>query len=192
MNVKQVSAYCWGLIVSFQKARLWAQHIGSELDITSWGRGGGWWTWPCNYIVTLPRKLPCSWQDDTDTLSMGATWAEKDVDFLHGNVCSLSHFSHVRLFVTLWTIAFQAPQSMGFSKQEYWSRLSCSPPGARSHPGIEPASPALQVDSLQLSHWGSCVGFPHSNTLGQIHRISFLKIRIGQVLKIMFSSNNTV
>ena len=38
-------------------------------------------------------------------------------------VCMLSHCSHVQLFVTLWTIAHQAPLSMGFSKQEYWSGL---------------------------------------------------------------------
>ena len=41
----------------------------------------------------------------------------------------LSHFSHVRLFVTLWTAAHQAPLSMGFSRREYWSGLPCLPPG---------------------------------------------------------------
>ena len=41
----------------------------------------------------------------------------------------LSHFSCVQLFVMLWTVARQAPLSMGFSRQEYWSGLSCSPPG---------------------------------------------------------------
>ena len=41
----------------------------------------------------------------------------------------LSPFSCVQLFVTLWTIACQAPLSMGFSRQEYWSGLSCPPPG---------------------------------------------------------------
>ena len=37
----------------------------------------------------------------------------------------LSHFSHVRLFMILWTVACQAPLSMGFSRQEYWSGLLC-------------------------------------------------------------------
>ena len=46
----------------------------------------------------------------------------------------LSHFSHVRLFVTLWTVAHQAPLSMGFSRQEYWSVLPCPPPGESSQP----------------------------------------------------------
>ena len=54
----------------------------------------------------------------------------------------LSCLSHVRLFATLWTVARQAPLSMGFSRQEYWSGLPCPPPGDLPHPGIEPGSPA--------------------------------------------------
>ena len=42
--------------------------------------------------------------------------------------CMLSHFSHVRLFATLWTIAHQAPLSMGFSRQDNWNGLPCPPP----------------------------------------------------------------
>ena len=61
----------------------------------------------------------------------------------------LFHFqSRVWLFVTPGTVACQARLLMGFSKQEYWSRLPCPPPGDRPHPEIEPKSPALQVDSL--------------------------------------------
>ena len=58
-------------------------------------------------------------------------------------------------FMTLWTVANQAPLSIGFSKQEYWSGLPCPPPGDLPNPGTEPMSPALQVDSLLLSHWES-------------------------------------
>ena len=50
----------------------------------------------------------------------------------------LSHFSHVQLFAILWTRARQAPLSMGFSRQEYWSGLPCPPPGDLPDPGIEP------------------------------------------------------
>ena len=60
-------------------------------------------------------------------------------------------FSCVWLFVTPCTIARQAPLSMGFSRQEYWSGLSCPPPGDLPDPGIGPTSlvsPAMQVDSL--------------------------------------------
>ena len=56
------------------------------------------------------------------------------------------HFSWVQLFVTLWTVAHQAPLSMGFSRQEYLSRLPFPPPGNLPNPGIEPKflmSPAL-------------------------------------------------
>ena len=70
----------------------------------------------------------------------------------------LSHFSHVQLFVTLWTIAHQAPLSMGFSRQEYWSGLPRPSPGDLPNPGMEltsPEAPALQADSLLLSHWGT-------------------------------------
>ena len=45
--------------------------------------------------------------------------------------------------------------STGFSRQEYWSGLPCRPPGDLPDPGIEPASPELQMDSLRLSHQGS-------------------------------------
>ena len=43
-------------------------------------------------------------------------------------MCVLSLFTHVRLFATLWTAARQAPVSIGFSRQEYWSGLPCPPP----------------------------------------------------------------
>ena len=66
----------------------------------------------------------------------------------------LNRFSHVLLFVTSWTVAHQAPLSMGFSRQEYWSGLPCPPPGYLPDPGIEPVSltsPALPVGSLPLA-----------------------------------------
>ena len=49
----------------------------------------------------------------------------------------------VQLFGTLWTVAYQAPPSMGFSRQEYWSGLLFPSPGNLPDPGIEPRSPAL-------------------------------------------------
>ena len=56
--------------------------------------------------------------------------------------------SCVQLFVTPWTVAHQAPPSMEFSRQEYWSGLPFPSPGDLPDPGIEPGSPALQVDAL--------------------------------------------
>ena len=56
--------------------------------------------------------------------------------------------SLVQLLATPWTAAYQAPPSMGFSRQEYWSGLPFPSPGDRPYPGIEPGSPSLQADSL--------------------------------------------
>ena len=59
-------------------------------------------------------------------------------------------FRCVQISVTPGTVAYQAPLPMGFSRQEYWSGLSCPPPGDLSDPGVKPkspVSPALQVDS---------------------------------------------
>ena len=56
------------------------------------------------------------------------------------------------LFATVWTVAHQAPLSMGFSRQEYWSGLPCPPLGDLPDPGIKPT---LQANSLLLSHRGN-------------------------------------
>ena len=61
--------------------------------------------------------------------------------------CILSHFSRVQLLATPWTVAHQAPLSMGFSRQEYWSGLPFPSPGDLSDPGIE-----------STSHYVSCTG----------------------------------
>ena len=61
---------------------------------------------------------------------------------------SVKALSHVPLFVTPWTVARQAPLSMGFSRQEYWRGLTFSSPRDITNPGIEPRSFALQPDSL--------------------------------------------
>ena len=60
----------------------------------------------------------------------------------------MKSLSRVRLFSTPWTVAHQAPPSMEFSRQEYWSGLPFSSPGDLPDPGIEPGSPALQADAL--------------------------------------------
>ena len=81
--------------------------------------------------------------------------------------------SRVRLFVTQWTVAYQAPPSMGFSRQEYWSGLPFPSPGDLPDPGIKPGSPAFQADALTSEPpgkpwWGFCpskyLGTPKNNT----------------------------
>ena len=66
----------------------------------------------------------------------------------------LNHFSHVQFFVTPWTTARQAPLSMRFSRQQYWSGLPCPSPGDLPNPGIEPTSlksPTLAGRFLTMS-----------------------------------------
>ena len=58
------------------------------------------------------------------------------------------HLSPIQLFATPWTVAYQAPLSMEFSRQEYWSGLPFPSPWDLPDPGIEPRSPALQADTL--------------------------------------------
>ena len=69
-----------------------------------------------------------------------------DKSSMFWQVCMLSRFSCVRLFVILWIVAHQAPLSMQFPRQEYWSGLLCPPPGDLPDPGIKPKvliSPSL-------------------------------------------------
>ena len=65
-----------------------------------------------------------------------------------GMKVKVKSLSRVRLFVTPWTVAYQAPPSMGFSRQECWSGLPFPSPGDLPNPRIEPGSPALQADAL--------------------------------------------
>ena len=62
---------------------------------------------------------------------------------------------------TPWTIACQAPLSMGFSRQGYWSGLPFPPPGVLPNPGIEPRSPALQIDSLPTELQGKPIFYDY-------------------------------
>ena len=74
-------------------------------------------------------------QENTET---GLKWTKTLADYLE-----VKCLSRVRHFATPWTVAYQAPQSMGFSRQEYWSGLRFPSPGDLPDPGIEPGSLAL-------------------------------------------------
>ena len=73
------------------------------------------------------------------------SFSENQNFFFFNEVKSLSRAG---LFATLWSIAHQAPLSMGFSRQEYWNGLPFPSPGDLPNPGIEPWFPALQADAL--------------------------------------------
>ena len=75
------------------------------------------------------------------------------LDLIFRNISDIKHVKvkllcRVRLFATPCTVAYQAPPSMGFSRQEYWSGVPFPSPGDLPNPGIEPGSPAFQADAL--------------------------------------------
>ena len=84
--------------------------------------------------ATQPHRIPCAGRERCA-------------------VRTLSRFSRVRLFVTPWTVARQAPLSMGFSRQEYWSGLPCPPPGDLPSPGMEAVTHVSCVGRWVPYHW---------------------------------------
>ena len=101
--------------------------------------------------ITLPTKV-CN---VTYHISSNSVYSEQDMSLF--SLCALP-FSCVRLYATLWTVALQAPLSMGFPRQEHWRGLAFLPPGDLPDPGMEltsPSSPALAADSLPRSPRGS-------------------------------------
>ena len=88
-----------------------------------------------SHICHLPRSSPWLWE-------------------ARSCCCSVAQ-SCQTLFSTPWTVAYQAPLSMGFAKQEYWSELPFPSPGDLPNPGINPMSAASQADSLPLNHQGN-------------------------------------
>ena len=109
------------------------------------------------------------------------------------HVCVLSHFCHVRLFATRWTVARKAPMSMGFSRQEYWSGLPCPPPGDLPDPGIEltsAASPALTAGFFTTSTtWEAQVSlYSHLKDLAFVLSLGE-KIYLSRFLKTFWNSS---
>ena len=92
---------------------------------------------PCAWLE-IPSQAPYRWLINTSGIP--SLWPKNPSLSRIPCVCMLSLFSHVRLCVTLWTAARQAPLSVGFSRQESWSGLLCPPPGDLPNPGIKPAS----------------------------------------------------
>ena len=86
--------------------------------------------------------------------------------------------SRVRFFATPWTVARQAPLSMGFSSQDYWDGFPFPSPGNLPDSGIKPRSPALQADSLPLSHLASPYKYIYTNTYLRIRIFVYLCIYI--------------
>ena len=134
-----------------------------EPQLQVWVQAAGAWGAPCTFCTEVggwvPRLGSCDVQWKLfDTLIEGNCKSSFLFTIKHMVIkstgpqpgCCWYHsfniswvLSHVQLFVTPWTIAHQAPLSMEFSRQEYWSGLPFLSPGGLPHPGIEPGSPAL-------------------------------------------------
>ena len=88
------------------------------------------------------------WDRSLDSwMFLGTDFMISVLPSLHISV-KVKSLSRVRLFVTPWTVAHQAPPSMGFYRQKYWSGLPFPSPGDLPDPGIKPRSPALRAEAL--------------------------------------------
>ena len=120
---------------------IYRKNTGSSLSTTT-----GFLSLPLSSIITnkasegdgIPAELLDVLKDD----------AVKVLFIVNLNTVKVKSLSRVQLFVTPWTVAYQAAPSMGFSRQEYWSGLLFPSPGDLPDPGIEPGSPTFQADAL--------------------------------------------
>ena len=111
--------------------------------------------WACVNVQGCPLQY-CSWAKNQTlpNCPLIRKWFQKS--YSHSvRVCSVA--CHVQLFVNLRTVAHQAPLSMMFSRQEYWSGLPFPPLGDLSNTGIKPMSPALQASSFTTEPPGKCL-----------------------------------
>ena len=122
---------CW-CILSFQVLTVYLQH---QLDHSSTNT-------PCEHLICTQHH-DSHWRCKQKRQKFLPTWR-----FRSNGESEVKLLSCVQLFVTPWTVAHQAPLSMGFSRQECWSGLPFPSPGDFPSPGIETGSPALQTDAL--------------------------------------------
>ena len=128
----------------------WIQAIWSLVPVPflnpAWTSGSSWfrycWSLPWRILSITEEGIHRAWTPSwaCSCWSCSATFPVDSELCVWSEVKSLSR---VRLFVTPWTVAYQASQSIGFSRQKYWSGLPLSSPGDLPDPGIEPESPAL-------------------------------------------------
>ena len=118
-----------------------------------------WWTFGCfqsgsvmykDNFLTTPWSVweLSSWTRDQAHTPALEAWSLTHWTTRESEKVKVKSFSHVQLFGTPWTITYQAPQSVGFSRPEYWSGMPFPSPGDLPDQGIEPGSPTLQADSL--------------------------------------------
>ena len=99
------------------------------------------------YVYILKVKKKKTWLSLDGKTTVDIYFLFKTLYLIFQVKVKVKSLSRVRLFATLWTVAYQAPPSMGFPRQECWSGLPFPSPGDLPDPGIEPVSPALQADA---------------------------------------------
>ena len=135
---------------------VWSVHQSEREDHWGWAHQG-LPPWVPGHSCNLPKVTqPVRQQGEPWTQSLGAgplyhPLLGKHI-IIYGTFSCISlpglHSNPKRFFATPWTVAYQTPWSMGFSRQEYWSGLPFPSPGDLPNPGIKPRSPALQTDPL--------------------------------------------
>ena len=104
--------------------------------------------------------------------------------FYHYYSLYVKSLSCVRLFVTPWTVAYQAPPSMGFSRQWYWSGLPFPSLGDLPNPEIKPGSPALQTDPLPSEPSGSPIYYMLYKIIGAFLHKYLIQLDLSRVYSI--------
>ena len=147
----------WDGYVRFKTLKIGC-HVGSEEDLVE--------SLPRSFKGSLRshwfqfRKVGDNWNISLESCSQIFEETRKIQDSVQfmGICVHPKSFCHVRLFATLWTVPCQASLSMGFSRQEYWSGLSCPPPGDLPDTGVSPRLSCLlhwQLGSLPLAPPGT-------------------------------------
>ena len=141
---------CWVLtcLVHVLKLYLKLGAFQSELQIQTW--------LSATLAIRVSEMIQFPRNGRSPSLNL-LTWPFFQTENLSMNEMKWSEVKLLRLvwlFVTPWTVAYWAPPSMGFSRQEYWSGLPFSSRRDLSNPGIEPGPPALHADSLPTELWG--------------------------------------
>ena len=108
-----------------------------------------------------PTRLLCPWNSPGKNTRVRCHFLLQCV--------KVKSLGHVQLFVTPWTVAYQAPPFMGFSRQEYWSVLLFPSPADLPYPGIEPVSPTLQADALSSEPPGKPISRENYNSKRYMH-----------------------
>ena len=130
ISIRQAVCHC----TSVSPTGLLENHMGSLVRMQTQGLAAG-----------LLNQSPCEQNLEICIFN----WLSRPFFYqlVYEKKVKVKSLGHVQLFATPWTVAYQAPQSMEFSRQEYWSGLPFPSPGDLD-PGIESRSPTLQADAL--------------------------------------------